>query len=175
MTIASRKIFMEILSFRQMASAPQRAAPAPAPVQRAPAPVAAPPSAVAPAAAPAGGGKQKFPDLIKSKSYREFLLGMLANIATTAAGVAIGSAAGHAITGMFSGSGSSDAQQAQQQQAPAAQQLSPAAYSSPEQTQSGPCAWEIKQFLQCAQQQSDLTLCDGFNEAIRQCKSANHI
>lgn len=43
-----------------MASAPQRAAPAPAPAQRAPAPVAAPPSAMAPAAAPAGGGKQIF-------------------------------------------------------------------------------------------------------------------
>lgn len=116
----------------------------------------------------------KFSYQIKPKSYREFLLGMMASIASTAAGVAIGSVAGHAITGMFSGSGSSDAQAQQQQQAPAAQQLSPADYKSPEQTQSGPCAWEIKQFLQCAQQQSDLTLCDGFNEAIRQCKSANH-
>lgn len=34
----------------------------------------------------------------------------------------------------------------------------------------GPCAWEIKQFIQCAQGQSDLTLCEGFNEALRQCK-----
>lgn len=99
---------------------------------------------------------------------------MMASIASTAAGVAIGSVAGHAITGMFSGGSSSDAPAQQQQQAPVGQQQSPAALSSPEQTQSGPCAWEIKQFLQCAQQQSDLTLCDGFNEAIRQCKSANH-
>ena len=38
---------------------------------------------------------------------------------------------------------------------------------------SGPCAWEIKQFLQCAQDQSDLSLCEGFNEAIRQCKANN--
>jgi hypothetical protein len=98
---------------------------------------------------------------------------MMANIASTAAGVAIGSVAGHAITGMFSG-GSKDAS-ADQQQAPVAQQQQPAAFASQEQTQSGPCAWEIKQFLQCAQQQSDLTLCDGFNEAIRQCKSANHM
>ena len=37
----------------------------------------------------------------------------------------------------------------------------------------GACAWEIKSFIQCAQQQSDLTLCEGFNEALRQCKSAN--
>jgi hypothetical protein len=97
---------------------------------------------------------------------------MMAGIAQTAAGVALGSVAGHAITGMFSGSSSSDAP-AQQQQAPVAQQ-SPA-FAQDQQQQSGPCAWEIKQFLQCAQQQSDLTLCDGFNEAIRQCKSANHM
>lgn len=98
---------------------------------------------------------------------------MLANIATTAAGVAIGSAAGHAITGMFSGSGSSDTP-AQQQQSNAAPMQSQGGFPPQEQTQSGPCAWEIKQFLQCAQQQSDLTLCDGFNEAIRQCKSAGN-
>lgn len=35
----------------------------------------------------------------------------------------------------------------------------------------GPCSWEIKQFIQCAQGQSDLTLCEGFNEALRQCKT----
>lgn len=95
----------------------------------------------------------------------------MAGIAQTAAGVAIGSVAGHAITGMFSGgSSSSDAPAQQQQQAPA--QQSQGGFSSPDQQSQGPCAWEIKQFLQCAQQQSDLTLCDGFNEAIRQCKSA---
>jgi coiled-coil-helix-coiled-coil-helix domain-containing protein 2 len=135
------------------APAPTRAAPPPAAAapQRAPVPAAAPPSAVG---APAPQGPS-----------------MMAGIAQTAAGVALGSVAGHAITGMFSGSSSSDAT-AQQQQAPVAQQ-SPA--FAQDQQQSGPCAWEIKQFLQCAQQQSDLTLCDGFNEAIRQCKSANHM
>ena len=39
----------------------------------------------------------------------------------------------------------------------------------------GPCAWEIKQFIQCAQGQSDLTLCEEFNEALRQCKMSNGI
>jgi hypothetical protein len=34
----------------------------------------------------------------------------------------------------------------------------------------GPCAWEIKNFIQCAQTQSDISLCEGFNEALRQCK-----
>merc|ERR1712240_327210 len=40
---------------------------------------------------------------------------------------------------------------------------------------SGPCAWEVKQFIQCAQGQADLTLCEGFNEALRQCKQANQM
>lgn len=74
-----------------------------------------------------------------------------------------------------SSSGSSDAQQ--QQPASVAQQQP--AYGAPydqqqqQQQQTGPCAWEIRQFIQCAQQQSDLTLCEGFNEALRQCKSSN--
>lgn len=151
-------------------ASPQRAA---APVQqRAPVPAAAPPSAVAPSAAAPGGGKDS-PIQSCGLLITFFFLtsGMMANIASTAAGVAIGSVAGHAITGMFSG-GSSDA--AHQDQAPAAQ-AAPAPISSSDQSQSGPCAWEIKQFLQCAQQQSDLSLCDGFNEAIRQCKSSNRI
>lgn len=127
--------------------APQRAAPATAPVPAAPAP-----SAVAP---PMGGGGPS----------------MMGGILQTAAGVAIGSAAGHAITGMFSG-GSSNEAQAQQQQAPAQHQQ----YQPPvDQSQGGACAWEIKQFLQCTEQQSDISLCQGFNEAMKQCKSAHHM
>lgn len=99
----------------------------------------------------------------------------MGQIATTAAGVAMGSVAGHAITGMFSG-GSSDKAEAHHD-APVAQQQQAGGFASQDQGQQGqgPCAWEIKQFLQCAQQQSDLSYCDGFNEAIRQCKSANHV
>jgi hypothetical protein len=79
---------------------------------------------------------------------------------------------GHAITGMFSGSGSDSQPQQAQAAAPVGQQqFAPIDQSN--QQASGPCAWEIRQFLQCAQQQSDLTLCDGFNEALRQCKSSN--
>lgn len=131
-----------------MAAAPPKPAAAP------PAPVQAPQTQMAPMAAPSQGP------------------GLMANIASTAAGVAIGHTMGHAITGMFSGSGSSEAQQAapQQQAAPVASQP---IYNEPQQNSTGPCAWEVRQFLQCAQQQSDLTLCDGFNEALRQCKSAH--
>lgn len=93
---------------------------------------------------------------------------LMGQMAATAGGVAIGSAVGHtighAVTGLFSG-GSSEAV------APAAapaQQVAPA--SAPA---GSACAWEVKQFLECAQNQSDLTLCEGFNEALRQCKASN--
>lgn len=79
-----------------------------------------------------------------------------------------GHVAGHALTGMFSGGSSEPAPQQQQAQA------APAAYNQGQQP-AGPCAWEIKQFIECAQQQHDLSLCEGFNEALRQCKINNHI
>merc|ERR1719474_2146924 len=100
---------------------------------------------------------------------------MFKQMAATAGGVAVGSAVGHvagsAITGMMSGGGNSQPQQEQYQQPPAYQQQP--AY--PQQQAADPqeaCAWELKSFIQCAQTQSDLTLCDGFNEALKQCKSA---
>lgn len=96
-------------------------------------------------------------------------------MAATAGGVAIGSAvghvAGHAMTGMFSGGSNNNAQQQPEQ----AQQQQQGSYYGQQQPNepTGPCAWEIKQFIQCAQNQSDLTLCEGFNEALRQCKMSN--
>lgn len=82
-----------------------------------------------------------------------------------------GHVAGHALTGMFSGGSSEPAQQ----QAPAAQPAAQTLNQYQNQAPQGPCAWEIKQFIECAQQQHDLTLCEGFNEALRQCKINNHI
>lgn len=79
--------------------------------------------------------------------------------------------AGSALTGMFSGGSSEPAPQQQAQ--PAAQTYNQIQQSG--QQPQGPCAWEIKQFIECAQQQHDLTLCEGFNEALRQCKINNHL
>merc|ERR1719295_221677 len=103
-------------------------------------------------------------------------------MAATAGGVAVGSAVGHvagaAITGAMSGGGGSS----EPAPAPPPQQYygqpPPPAYGQPPpqpQEPTGPCAWEIKNFIQCAQGQADLTLCEGFNEALRQCKQANQI
>jgi len=129
---------------------PMRSAPAPAPAPTQPA--AAQPMMV-----------QEQPSLFKQ-------------MAATAGGVAVGSAVGHtighAMTGMFSGGGSSGEAVAA---APAAAPATNYAAGAGPQEPTGPCAWEIKQFLQCAQGQSDLTLCEGFNEALRQCKVANRI
>lgn len=73
---------------------------------------------------------------------------------------------------MFSGgSDSKEVEQAQPAQ-PAYQQQ---AYQPQSQQQNGPCAWEIKQFLQCAENQTDISLCQGFNEALRQCKVSNNL
>lgn len=121
-------------------SVPARVAPAPPP-----APVAAAPVAAAP----------QQPSLFKQ-------------MAATAGGVAVGSAVGHtlghAMTGMLGGGGSSN------ETAPAQAAPQSAVNGVQPNEPTGPCAWEIKQFLQCAQGQSDLTLCEGFNEALRQCK-----
>lgn len=158
------------------AARPAPAAPRPAPAPASAVPAHAPPSAPAVAAPSAGPG-------------------LMAQMAATAGGVAIGSAVvsvtchplsfrvhwissnpewlfqghtvGHALTGAFGGGSSSEAAPAPAAAAP--QQ----GYASSNQDPSGPCAWEVKQFIQCAQGQSDLTLCEGFNEALRQCKSQN--
>lgn len=99
---------------------------------------------------------------------------MFQQMAATAGGVAVGSAVGHAVghglTSMFSGSGDKEVAAPAAATAPAP--LAGGAYPSEPQ---GACAWEIKQFLQCAQGQSDLTLCEGFNEALRQCKAQHNL
>lgn len=119
---------------------------------RAPAqlPTPAPPAAVAAPAAPSQGS------------------GLLGQMAATAGGVAIGHTVGHAITGMFSG-GSGGSEVAQAAPAAPAQQAVPQHSYEP----NGPCAWEVKQFLDCAGNNADITLCQGFNEAMQQCKLRN--
>ena len=132
----------------QSNNVPARVAPAPTP-----APVQAAPSAV---------GAPQQPSMFQQ-------------MAATAGGVAVGSAVGHAVghglTSLFSGSDKEVAAPAAAPPAAATQQYGNVSPNEPQ----GPCSWEIKQFLQCAQGQSDLTLCEGFNEALRQCKVQHHL
>ncbi|XP_040003390.1 coiled-coil-helix-coiled-coil-helix domain-containing protein 10, mitochondrial isoform X2 [Xiphias gladius] len=96
--------------------------------------------------------------------------GLMAQMASTAAGVAVGSAVGHvvgsALTGAFSGSSTSSSEPAK----PTYQE-----HPRPAPAQPGPCHLEIKQFLDCATNQPDLSLCEGFNEALKQCKYSHGV
>jgi len=146
----------------------------PPPAQRRMAP-SAPPKAAAPVAAPISSvpahapPAAAMPAMSMSQPQQPSLFKQMA---ATAGGVAIGSAVGHTlgagITGLMSGGGSNEA-------ATPAAPVSQQQYNQPQADQKGPCSWEIQQFLQCAQGQSDLTLCEGFNEALRQCKVQNNI
>ena len=97
----------------------------------------------------------------------------MAQVATTAAGVALGHVVSNAIIG---GHHSEPAAVDQQQQQP--QQMQPQQYGGAQQQQPSaynnqdPCKFELEQFLSCAQSQSsDLSLCDGFNQVLRECKT----
>ena len=82
---------------------------------------------------------------------------------------------GHAVSGaLFGGHGGGSEHPAYQQDAGAAVPYQ--GYDQPMNTQQqgqGPCHFEMQQFVECAQNQRDITLCQGFNEALRQCKLAN--
>merc|ERR1719394_2394256 len=105
--------------------------------------------------------------------------GLMGQMAATAGGVAVGSVVGHGMSSMLFGGGSSSSSEpapAQAQQAPPApqQQYYNDPYQQPmgqQQQQGETCAWEMKQFVQCAQTQNDLSLCEGFNQALKDCKS----
>jgi len=116
-----------------------------------------PPAPVAAAPPPAAIGQPRQP-------------GMFAQMATTAAGVAVGSAVGHTIGhAMTGGMGGGRDEPAEVQQQP--QQLQPVYAQQQQQLgEGGPCQIQMKQFLECAQTQHDITLCQGFNEALRECK-----
>ena len=76
---------------------------------------------------------------------------------------------GHAITGALGMNGGHS------QQEPVATEGAPQQTTAQPQHQplagQEPCKFELEQFLACAQNQSnDLTLCDGFNQVLRECK-----
>lgn len=83
----------------------------------------------------------------------------MANIASTAAGVAIGHTIGHALTGAFSGG--SDAP------APVENSVAPQQQSE---GSANPCEREFHRFIECTQEQSDISLCEGFNQVLKDCK-----
>lgn len=72
-----------------------------------------------------------------------------------------GHTVGHMITG-GGGGGQPQAAPVEQYQPPAQQQ---------QQQYQNPCQFELDQFLECSKTQSDLSLCYGFNEALKECRT----
>ena len=123
------------------------------------------PARAAPSQPLAGGAQTQQPSMFKQ-------------MAATAGGVAVGSAVGHmagaAMMGGLSGGGQPQESVSQQPMYDQMQNAPGQQYYSDQPNQSGgPCAWEINQFLRCAQGAQDISLCEGFNEALRECKRAN--
>lgn len=95
--------------------------------------------------------------------------GLMGNIASTAAGVAIGHTMGHALTGALGLRGDGGA--TEQQAAPLAGEQQPQSATQHPYGQND-CKFEMEQFLACAQSQSnDLSLCQGFSEVLKECKA----
>lgn len=135
---------------RRSGGSPRMSSPGPSRQHHAPPPAPAP---------------QPTPVMVVQPAQRQ--PGLMAQMAATAGGVAIGSAVGHtvghAITGAFSG-GSSNQQPQQQQPQQAVPQQQQQQYNQ------NPCFQQLQQFLECTQQQSDLAMCNGFNDALKDCK-----
>ena len=91
-------------------------------------------------------------------------------MAATAGGVAIGSTVGHVVGNMITGGGSSSSS-APAPSAPAAAATAPAVAGE----NGGPCAAEIKDFIKCATDQADLSLCQGFNDVLKECKAKHSL
>lgn len=95
--------------------------------------------------------------------------GLMGQMAATAGGVAIGSVVGHGISSALFGGGS----KSEPSQDVTYQEQPPAQYGNPPpqyNQQQSACAYELDQFMSCAQNQPDVSLCQGFNEALKECK-----
>ncbi|CAD5217720.1 unnamed protein product [Bursaphelenchus okinawaensis] len=125
------------------------------------APPSRPAAAAPPAPTPAAGPGFHAPPPGAAPSQGPGLMGQMA---ATAGGVAIGSAVGHAVGNMFTGGSNHEAAPA-----PAQAAAPPAAYNN--QPLQNACEIEWRQFLECSQNQSDLSLCSSYNDLFKQCKA----
>ncbi|KAJ2495219.1 hypothetical protein GGI11_008501, partial [Coemansia sp. RSA 2049] len=100
--------------------------------------------------------------------------GLLSQMATTAAGVAVGSAAGRlmadSVSGFFGGSSESAAQAPPQQQ----QQVQQSAYdqSSGFQQSATSCDMDAKNFTRCLEStNNDMSACQYYLDALKSCQA----
>lgn len=143
-------------------------APAPSRTQSRPATTSAASSTrpSVPATAPPPAAQQVQPAMVQGQQPSLF-----GQMASTAAGVAVGHSVGHAITGMFSGGGgSSSSSAAPEQQAAAAPQQYPAG-SAPVYNA---CELDQRAFMKCLEQNNnDIASCQMFYDLYKQCMQNN--
>ncbi|KAJ5119670.1 hypothetical protein N7448_010339 [Penicillium atrosanguineum] len=100
--------------------------------------------------------------------------GLFGQMASTAAGVAIGSSVGHAIGGFFSGGGSSAP--AEPQQAAAAQPMDNDLWQSSanqSQYENPACANDARNFRNCMDEnQGQISICGWYLDQLKACQSA---
>ncbi|KAF7867182.1 hypothetical protein EAF04_005266 [Stromatinia cepivora] len=90
--------------------------------------------------------------------------GLIGQVASTAAGVAIGSSLGHAITGFFGGGSS----------APEAAQDNAVATQTQEKNQFGEpnCGFQVKSFTNCMDEnQGNMSICNWYLEQLKACQN----
>ncbi|KAI1334713.1 hypothetical protein F5Y15DRAFT_284101 [Xylariaceae sp. FL0016] len=116
--------------------------------------------------APAQGASQPHPPAQAAAPQASQGPGLFGQMASTAAGVAVGSSIGHAIGGLFSGGGSSEA---------AAPQQTNAAPMQHEQNQysNNNCAGAAESFTKCMDDHSgNMSICNWYLEQLKACQAA---
>ncbi|KAB5562900.1 hypothetical protein GE09DRAFT_763580 [Coniochaeta sp. 2T2.1] len=92
--------------------------------------------------------------------------GMLGNIASTAAGVAIGSTIGHAVSGLFGGSSAAS-------EPLPADQVQANSGNAQNQTWGNNCAGATQQFTKCMDEQGgNMQICGWYLEQLKACQAA---
>ncbi|KAJ3012502.1 hypothetical protein HKX48_006260 [Thoreauomyces humboldtii] len=93
-------------------------------------------------------------------------------MASTAAGVAVGSTVGHGLSGMLFGGGGSSAPAQAEGQAPPQQYAQDPYAQQQQQQQAVSCEPDQKAFLRCLDQNNDISACQFYLEMLKQCQAA---
>uniref|UniRef100_A0A182WKG4 CHCH domain-containing protein n=1 Tax=Anopheles minimus TaxID=112268 RepID=A0A182WKG4_9DIPT len=97
--------------------------------------------------------------------------GLFTQMAATAGGVAIGSVLGRAFGGLFERSETKE-QSADTVTSDKKSAMETMVAATPEKSASAEeCTMEIRQFLSCVDKEMDVQVCEGFKEAMQQCKT----
>ncbi|KAI9824089.1 MAG: hypothetical protein M1832_002157 [Thelocarpon impressellum] len=152
------------------ASAPRRPVPAPA------RPNVTPPQpqsrAATTLARPVGPNGQP-PQVPAKQGQQPQQPGLFGQMASTAAGVAVGSSIGHAIGGFFGGGSSTPVEEAQQANAATSQGYDGAATTNQDNWGTPSCEVDARQFTKCLDEnQGNMQICGWYLEQLKACQQA---